>query len=221
MVFGLAGSTLARPRPIERELLACFIIFWKGIVAAGVEDDETQLLGRLHRDQQPVEREGFVVDVGIALEPGIDRNQVIGAVDLHAVAGIIDDGDIGIARLVGKVPQRPPHLERGQIVARHHDVEFGVLEHRRDGGGIPDRVAQRRDVLVGGVADHQRDALFGKGADMGLRQENQTQYRRSNDLHGRNPLAETIERGSAVGLLNRATRSRRRQVTLRGGRSQL
>ena len=42
----------------------------------------------------------LVVNVGIAFQPGVDRDQVVGAVDLDAVAGIVDHRDIGVARAV-------------------------------------------------------------------------------------------------------------------------
>ena len=62
--------------------------------------------------QDTVQRERLVIDVVVALELGVDRNQIIGAVDLDAVAGIIDHGDIGIAGLVGEFAQHPPRLQR-------------------------------------------------------------------------------------------------------------
>ena len=135
----------------------------KGIVAAGIEDHEPQLLGGLDREQHAVQRKRLVIDVGVAFEPGVHRDQIIGAVDLHAVAGIIDHGDIGIAGHVGKIAQRAAGLGGRQIVAGIDHVEAGVLQRRRDHGAVIDRVRKRCGILVGGIADHQRHALFGKG----------------------------------------------------------
>ena len=110
-------------------------------------------------------------DVEVALELGVDRDQVVGAVDLDAVAGVVDHGDVGIARAVGEIAQHPPHLERAEIVPRHHDVEAGLLERvghqRRIVGGI----GEPRHVLIGGIADHQRHALAGKGRSAGEQQQ--------------------------------------------------
>ena len=102
----------------------------KRIVAAGIEDHEPQFLGRLDRDQDAVERERLVIDVGVAFQPGIDRNQIIGAVDLDAVAGVIDHGDIGIAGAVGKIAQRAPGFGGGEIPAGIDDIEAGVFQRR-------------------------------------------------------------------------------------------
>ena len=121
----------------------------KRIVAAGVENDEPQLLGRLDRDQHAVERERLVIDVGVALELGIHRDQIVGAVDLDAVAGIIDHGDIGIAGAVGEVAQRAPRLGRREILAGIDDIETGILQRRGDPRRVIDGIGERRDVLVG------------------------------------------------------------------------
>ncbi len=83
----------------------------KRIVAAGIEDHQPELLGGFDRHQHAVQRKRLVVDVGVAFQLRIHRNQVIGAVDLHAVAGVVDHGDIGVAGGVGKIAQRPPRLQ--------------------------------------------------------------------------------------------------------------
>ena len=132
------------------------------IVAAGVEDHQAKLLGRLDRDQDAVQRKRLVVDVGVALELGVHRNQVVGAVDLHAMAGIIDHRDVGIARAVFEIAQHAPRVERRQIVAGDDDVEAGALERRRHHGSIIDRIRQRRHVLIGRIAEDQRHALVGQ-----------------------------------------------------------
>ena len=82
----------------------------KGIVAARIDDDEPQLPCRLDRQQNAVKRKCLVVDVGIALEPGVGRDQIIRAVDLDTVTRVIDHGDVGVAGLIGEFPQRAPHI---------------------------------------------------------------------------------------------------------------
>jgi len=131
----------------------------KGIVAAGIEDDEPQLLGRLDRLQNAIQRNRLVIGVGVALQHGVDRNEVVGPVHLEAVAGIIDHGEIGIARLLGELAQRTPHFGVFEIAAGFDDVEGGLFEHVGDGGGIVGRIGKRNDVLIVGIADHERDAL--------------------------------------------------------------
>ena len=135
----------------------------KRIVAAGVENHQPQLLGRLDRDQDAVEREAFVIDVGVAFQPRIDGNQVVRAVHLDTVAGVIDHRDIGIARAVGEVAQRATGLGRRQVAAGIDDIEAGVFQRRRDPGAVVNGIGQRCDIPVGGIAEHQRHALLGKG----------------------------------------------------------
>ena len=135
----------------------------KRIVAAGVENHQPQLLGRLDRDQDAVEREAFVIDVGVAFQPRIDGDQVVPAIHLDTVAGVIDHRDIGIARTIGEVAQRATGLGRRQVAAGIDDIEAGLFQRRRDLGAIVNGIGQRRDISVGGIAQHQRHALFGKG----------------------------------------------------------
>ena len=103
-------------------------VLGEGIVAAGIEDDEAQFLGRLDRQQHAVERERLVIDVGVALQLGVDRDQVIATIHLDAVTGVIDHGDVGIAGAVGKIAQRAAGVGSGQIVARIDHVETGILQ---------------------------------------------------------------------------------------------
>ncbi len=77
------------------------------------------------------------------------------------MAGVIDHRDIGVARAVGKVAQRAPHLERGHIVAGIDHIEAGLLQRRRDQGAVIGRIGKLRHVLIGGIGQHQRHALLG------------------------------------------------------------
>ena len=81
-VFGLLGSTLARPRPIGARTDGSLHRLGEGIVAAGIEDHQPKLLGRLDRYQNPIQREGFVVDIEVLLQRSVDRDQVVGAIHL-------------------------------------------------------------------------------------------------------------------------------------------
>ncbi len=133
------------------------------IVAAGIEDDESQLLRRLDREHHALQRERLVVHVIVALELGVHRNQIIGAVDLDAVAGVIDHGDVGIGRAVGEIAQHPSRLQRAEIVPRHHHVEAGLLEGVGHQACVVRGIGEPRHVLIGGIAEHQRHTLAGKG----------------------------------------------------------
>ena len=160
-MFGLDGSTLARPRRPRASHRALHVL-GKRIVAAGVENDEPQLLRRLDGDEDTVEPDGLVIDVGIVLQLGIDRNEVIVAVDLDAVTGVIDDGDVGAAGLGAEIPQRPPHVLGRQVVAGIDDGEAGLLEGLDQKVGVVGGVGELGRALIGRIAHHQRHALVGE-----------------------------------------------------------
>ena len=73
----------------------------KTVVAAGVQDDEPQPLHGIEHPENAIQRDRLVVGVDVPLEHGVDRNHVVAAVDLHAVAGIVDDRDVGVAQRAG------------------------------------------------------------------------------------------------------------------------
>ncbi len=104
------------------------------------------------------------VDIGFARRIGGHRHQVIGATDLHAVAGIIEQADIRTLDLIAEALYRIVEL-------RLVEIELGAAtDDRKAEGtqgichqpGVVPWIVERRDVLVGRVADHQRDALVGK-----------------------------------------------------------
>ena len=65
-----------------------------------------------------VQRDGLVLDVEIALEPGVSRNQKVRAVHLDAVTGVIDHGHVGIGGDRREVAHRTPHLDDAEIPRR-------------------------------------------------------------------------------------------------------
>ncbi|BBO06694.1 hypothetical protein SG09_60440 [Bradyrhizobium ottawaense] len=132
----------------------------KGIVAAGIENDEAKLLGRLDGEQQPIERESLVEDIGIGFQRGVGRNEIIVAVQLDPVAGIIDDGDVGLARLAAELAQGLAHVDDAQVELDVHGVEAGLPEHASDQRGVVHRIGQPGHALVGGIADDESHALF-------------------------------------------------------------
>ena len=81
------------------------------------------------------------------------------------MAGIIEQRDVGALNLAAEILH-------GQIHRRLVEIELGAaadqgeaegrerLGHQR---GIVAGVIEPGHVLIGGVADHQRDALFGRG----------------------------------------------------------
>ena len=105
------------------------------------------------------------------------------------MAGVVNDGDIGIAGAVGEITQRAAGLGRAQIMPGIHHVEAGPFQGRRDGGAVVHGVGELRHVLIGGIADHQRDALLGKGRltqqEQGRGEEELIEFRASEEIgHG-------------------------------------
>ena len=168
---GIVRLDLGKPAPDRAQRHRAAHGLGERIVAAGIEDHQPQLLGGLDRKQHALQRERLVVHVVVALEFGIHGNQIIGAVHLDAVAGIIDHGDLGIRRAVGEIAQHPPRVQRAEILLRHHDVEAGLLEGIGHQRRVVHGIGEPRHVLVGRIAEHQRHALAGKSRGAGEQQQ--------------------------------------------------
>ncbi len=93
------------------------------IGAAGVEQDELELLGAVDGRHDLVKRHGFGEDVAGVGELGIDRNEKVDAKGFHAVARIIDHRPIGLRRLGRKRAQRTDHLVARAVLDERHLVE--------------------------------------------------------------------------------------------------
>jgi hypothetical protein len=105
------------------------------------------LLGGLDGKQHAVERKGFVQDVRIAFKDRVSGNQVIGAVELNAVPGLVDHRNVIVADVCTKFPERHSHPDNGHVELCRHHVKTGALEHRRDQLSIVDRVREPWDGL--------------------------------------------------------------------------
>ncbi len=128
------------------------------IVAAGVEEDELDL-GIAHGlVERQVDVDGRAqLDVHLRLDVGVDGQQVIGAADGDAVAGIIEQRDVGALRLAAEVEQFLRHLVAAEIGSFDH-LEADIAQRGRHRLGVDRRVRQLRDVLVGAVADDEGNA---------------------------------------------------------------
>ena len=56
---------------------------------------------------------------------GVDRDQIVDAIDLDAVAGVIDHGDVGITGLSAEVAQRAAGV--AEVIWRESPVEIAFL----------------------------------------------------------------------------------------------
>ena len=149
-----AADRARRDRPLHA--------FRERIVPARIEDHQPQLLRRLDRNQHTVERQRLVQNIRIGFKRRIDRDEIVGAIQLDAVPGIIDNRDIGVAAPVAEVAQRLAQLADGQVQFGLDRVEARRLEHRGNSRRVVRGIAELGHVPVGRIADHQRHALLGK-----------------------------------------------------------
>ena len=98
IVFGLVGSTLARPRPIAREAMVRFMVLANGLSRQASRMTSRSCLAGSTANSTRSSGNALVENVGVGLERRVDRDQIVGAVQLDAVAGIIDHRHVGIAR---------------------------------------------------------------------------------------------------------------------------
>src|SRR5258708_24381677 len=96
----------------------------------------------------------------MCFKSGVDRYQIIGAVQLDAMASVINDGNICATRPACKVAQRFAKLCRRKVELRLDRVEVCRLEHGSERCRVIRRVGETRDFLIGRIADDQGNALF-------------------------------------------------------------
>ena len=97
-------------------------------------------------------------DVAGAGHPRRDRQQEIGAVPLHGVAGIVEQRLHAGPQPAGEGGHRRQRL--AEVGVDHLDhLEAEAPERGRDRARVVGRVGELIEVLVAAVADHQGDAL--------------------------------------------------------------
>ena len=77
------------------------------------------------------------------------------------MAGVIDDGDIGLVGDRFELADRALEFEIADIDLGIDRVEAGVAEHLCDRVRVPRWIGQLRNGLVARIADDQRHALLG------------------------------------------------------------
>ena len=102
-----------------------------------------------------VERHRLETDVAVGLELRVDRNQVVDAAHLDAMAGIIEHRPIGAVGGVAEAAERVDQPVAVEVVGERH-VEPGLLQRRLDQGRVARRVGQPRHVLIRAIADDER-----------------------------------------------------------------
>jgi len=99
-------------------------------------------LARLHRDR---------LGIAVGGKPCIDRDQVVGAGNLEAVAGTVDDGDVGLVCNGLEAADRALEFEVADIEMDLDRVEAGVAKHRCDRTRVV-----TRDSTVAESSDRRR-----------------------------------------------------------------
>ena len=130
----------------------------KRVVAAGVQNhDVGAIAGSFHLVQHGLGVHGGIGHLVLAFDRRSHRDQVVAALDLHAVAGVVKQARATATQAVAKLAQRCQHAALVQVLARDHG-KAGLPQGLRHGAGIIHRVGQRR-LLVAAIADHQGHAL--------------------------------------------------------------
>ncbi len=127
------------------------------VVAAGIEDDDVdRVLRDLHLLEHLGDVDRMMDHLVFALDARVDRQQVVAALHLHTVSGVIEQPDTAGLDAITEYPDRLEHLvARG--VFELCDVEAERAQGRAHGSCIVDRVVETLG-LVRGVTDHQRVA---------------------------------------------------------------
>ena len=73
-----------------------------------------------HLLQHEVELDRLEIEIGFGFELGVDRSEVVLLIDLQAMAGIIEEADIGAAQLLGESPDALLHVALAEIDAFDH-----------------------------------------------------------------------------------------------------
>ncbi|CAD5260089.1 conserved hypothetical protein [Bosea sp. 62] len=129
------------------------------IVAASVEHHDLDALGEAQRRGDFAQLDSLVLDRDLVIDLGFDRDQEVLAVELEAVAGIVEHHRVGILREAGEARDSCVHAPLVEIDAIDH-LETDLAQRLGGVARIVRRVGQSGSVLVGGIADHQGDAAF-------------------------------------------------------------
>ena len=135
--------------------------FGQRIVAARIENENLDAARPIQPDHHVVDFVQLEAQTEFVFELGIDRHQIVLSAMLHAMAGVKHQSGVGVLREPREARDGALHPPLGEI-ALHDDIEADRLQRRRHILGVVDRVGKHLRVLVGRIADHQRDSLLSK-----------------------------------------------------------
>ena len=158
---------IADPRQALRMRRGRRVLQW--IRAARIEEDQVDAVALLLRLEHVVERHGVFVDVLLAVQLGVDRNEVVVRGDLQTMAAIVEQRNVGGGGGLRKIGDLALHSRLVEVFA-DGDFEAQGAEFRGDILGVVRRIGERHDVAISAVADHQRDARLRAGRRGACRQ---------------------------------------------------
>ena len=134
------------------------------VIAAGVEQYQVDPgAGFFQLVEDAGHADHLRKDIRFVERMGVDRRQIIEAVSLDAMAGVIEQRNVGAGQLGLELLKRL--IEAGLIeiqLGAAADHEKAKRQQRiRHQPGVGRRVWQHRHRAVGRIADHQCNALFG------------------------------------------------------------
>ena len=126
-----APDTAARPR-VKRSRARCRQLArelrHRLVVAAGIDDEDADVAGVLQVVDHVLQI-GELAQVGLVVELGIDRREIVDALILQAVTGIEHQRRVGLARLLGEADEDILHVGAIEVGAEQH-VEAEILQRR-------------------------------------------------------------------------------------------
>ena len=124
------------------------------VVAASVQDHDVGAVARrLHLVQNGLGIHRSVGDFVLTVDGRSHGYQVVAALDLHAMARVVEQADTATAQAVTKLPQRTQHRPLVGVFPGDHG-KTALSQGLGDGAGVVDRVGQW-GLLVAAVTNHQ------------------------------------------------------------------
>jgi hypothetical protein len=151
------------------------------IVAAGIEEEDAGLCAALHRALHRLQAYHLHVERRDARQLRIDGDQIVLARYQQSVPGVEEHRRPGGLESSGEVADGL--VESGLVeIEGLDDVKAEPCQGGADVDGIVSRVFEPRGVPIGGIADHEGDALLRHGTGRAIRAD--TGRSGEEDYHG-------------------------------------
>src|SRR5262249_7017044 len=126
----------------------------KRIIAARVQNQNSHSARLRQREQDVVNARQFVVDAVLIFQSGIDGHQIIEALILNAVTGVINKRRIGFLSEAPKVRHRL--FQRALVdVFYRDDLETNFFQSDGHVVGVIDGIRKTGGMLIGGIANDE------------------------------------------------------------------